>query len=198
MKICNVVCQPDDQWATEERLPTLQLPARHRRCCDVSNPTFLYDVVQCPHDLFWRRRIVESMNLQHVYVCSQPFDARLDGVEDVLAAETCTICHRTVLRVHQNIVAWSRGLIVNTKIALCHQDQLRSRDRVLLNCFAYQALRDTIRICVSCVPSVDATVKGVFQQRQRGFFIKDLRRRLDRTRNRCLAGIFQAYPVLPP
>ena len=78
-------------------LERLELPRRHRTCANVPDPALLNDIVQSLHDLLSRCVTVQAVDLKHIDICAETLDALLDGIEDVLAAETDLVDHLAIV-----------------------------------------------------------------------------------------------------
>lgn len=128
-------------------LQSLELPRRHRTCANVPDPTLLNNIVQGLHDLLSRCVTVQTVNLKHIDVCAETLDTLLDGIEDVLAAETNLVDHLAI--VYRDRRDTERGIfLVDAEVALGEKDNLLARDVVLLDGFGDDLLGDAVRVNV--------------------------------------------------
>ena len=112
------------------------------------------------------------MDLQHVDIGSQPLDAPLHRIEDVLPAQPDLIDHRPVVRAHRRDVDFA-VLLGDAEETLAQDDELLARDVVLLDGLADELFAAAVGVDVGRVPGVDADVVGVFEEGERLGFVED-------------------------
>jgi hypothetical protein len=137
-------------------LQRLELPRRHRTCANVPDPTLLNDIVQGLHDLLSRCVTVQAVDLEHIDICAETLDALLDGIEDVLAAETNLVDHLAIVY-RDGCDTECRIFLVNAEVALGEEDKLLARDVVLLDGFGDDLLRDAVGVDIG-LEQLSATV----------------------------------------
>jgi hypothetical protein len=94
--------------------------------------------------------LVESVNLQKVDVFQvEAFEGCIDGVEDCLTRQTAVVCVVLELGELFGIVdAAQPRIFTHIAVALCEDDELLAREVVLLDRFADDLFRYTIRVDV--------------------------------------------------
>lgn len=87
------------------------------------------------------------MDLKDIDVCSKALDTLLDGVEDVLTAETDLVDHLAVVGGNRCDTE-GRVLFVYTEVAFREEDELVAGDVVLLDGFGDDLLGDAVGVDV--------------------------------------------------
>lgn len=128
-------------------LQRLELPRCHRTCANIPDPALLNDIVQSLHDLLSRCIAVQAVDLKHIDICAETLDALLDGIEDVLAAETNLVDHLAIV-CGDRCDSECGIFLVDAEVALGEEDKLLARDVVLLDGFGDDLLGDTVGVDV--------------------------------------------------
>lgn len=125
----------------------------------------LDEVMQSLHRLFYWDCFVETVDLEEVDVVRpQPFQGRIDGVEDALTRKASLIDIINSLvdilqSEHVRLIA-----LACRATALSADDKLMAWDLVLFDCFAYDTFGVTVAVDVRCIPGVQAAVVGCFEK----------------------------------
>ena len=88
------------------------------------------------------------MNLKHVDVGAEAFDALLDRVEDVLAAEADLVDHLAVVGGYAGD-AQAGVFLDDAEVAFGEEDDFVARDVVLLQCLCDDLLRMAVGVDIS-------------------------------------------------
>lgn len=87
------------------------------------------------------------MDLKYIDICAEAPDALLDGIEDVLAAETDLVDHLAII-CRDGRDTECGIFLVDAEVALGEENELLARDVVLLDSFGNDLLRDTVGVNV--------------------------------------------------
>lgn len=131
-------------------IPPLGIEYAYRACTNIPHHTSVYHIVQRSHNLLSWYLPIQSMDLQHVDICTEPFHAGLHGIKDVFSRQSnsvylfAIVCETLV----QGSLFSSVQFIVHSAMTLCHNDYSVAWDLVLDQRFPQYLLGNAVGIRV--------------------------------------------------
>lgn len=116
----------------------------------VPNLSALNNIVKRLHDLLARSLPVQSVDLQHIDICAETFDASIDCIENVLARQTGTVDKETVVG-RRGGNGREISLVIDTEEAFGQDHHAAARDVVLLQSFSDNLLGSAVGVNIGLV-----------------------------------------------
>ncbi|KAF5982399.1 hypothetical protein FCOIX_3698 [Fusarium coicis] len=101
---------------------------------------------------------------------SQPFDALVHRVMDMLSRETNSVDARTIVTGESSGIY--RALVLVDKLEALRNDQLEEGNIIVLDSLAEDPLWLSIRVCIGDIPGIDALVEGILKDGESFVFVE--------------------------